>query len=158
MRAFVVFFLTLSLTVLPAHSAETITRGDFLLLLWEKNGGVPFDKTAHPFTDLTDDGTAQAAAWAYSEGLTLGVGDSRFAPDRPLTREECALFLRRDDLRLGRADWTSGSALSPECSAPWSGDSLSLACLSGRLPWICGTLAPTAPVSRDDALAALRFF
>lgn len=160
MRSFVVLVLGFWLTLLPVQAVETITRGEFVRLLWEKNGGVPFDKTAHPFTDLTDDDTAQAAAWAYHEGLTFGVGGALFAPERPLTREECALLLRRDDLRLSRQDWLGDGAAACndwEEVSPWSDDSLYRACVSGRLPWKEGTLAPTEPVSRTDALAALSY-
>ena len=57
-------FLVLSLLSLPAYAhqaSETVTRGQFLLLLWRAGGEVPFDKTAHPFTDLEEDAFSQAA-------------------------------------------------------------------------------------------------
>lgn len=158
MRYFLACLLTLSLCVLPARGAEGVTRGQFVLLLWQANGGVPFDKTAHPFTDLSDDGTAQAVAWAYTEGLVQGVVDDRFAPERPLTREEQALLLRRNDARLGLEEWGGDGAAA--CNdwaevSPWMDDSLYRACVTGRLPWRQGRLAPQSPVTAEEAYASL---
>lgn len=152
--------LILALLPLPARGGgETVTRGEFLLLLWESWGGVPFDKTAHPFTDLTGrDDLAQAAAWAYDLGLVKGVGEDRFAPDRPLTREECAHLLRRNDARLGRDVFLPDGAAA--CNdyqdiSPWADDSLYWACIMGRLPWRDCRLAPLSPITPEEAAYVL---
>lgn len=155
MRYFLAFLLicTLGVPAAAAEPEEPVTRGEFILLMWRSHGGVPFDKTAHPFSDLPDDELAQAVAWAYEEGLTQGVGDGLFAPERPLTREECAMLLRRDDRRLGRLPWAGDGAA--ECNdrleiSPWADDSLYRACVTGRLPWRQGRLAPLEPVTPQE--------
>lgn len=158
MRYFLACLLVCALGILPAAGAAPtapITRGDFVLLMWSSHGGVPFDKTAHPFSDVQTDELAQAVAWAYGEGLVQGVGGGLFAPERPLTREECALLLRRDDTRLGRIPWTGDGAA--ECNdrleiSPWADDSLYRACVTGRLPWRQGRLAPLEPVTIQEAV------
>ena len=63
------FPVLLLLLSLPAHAAEPpITRGEFVTLMWESQGGVPFDITAHPFTDL--EGRDEAAQADFTRTLT----------------------------------------------------------------------------------------
>lgn len=123
-----------------------VSRGEVLLLLWQSAGAVPYDKTAHPFTDLAGrDGLGQAAGWAYELGLIKGVGDGLFAPDRPMTREELATLLRRNDALLGRDTWLpDGAALCNDYAdiSPWADDSLYWACIMGRMAWRDCRLAP----------------
>lgn len=156
MKRLIFFLLVLTLLPSGAYGAEVpVTRGEFLLLLWQAGGSVPFDKTAHPFSDLNGrDNLSQAAAWACQEGLVKGVGDGLFAPDRPLTREECALLLRRNDLRLGREIFfPEGAAACNDYAdiSPWADDSLYWACATGRMPWRESRLAPLATVTRPEA-------
>ncbi len=135
-----------------APAAETspeeapVSRGEVLLLLWQSAGAVPYDKTAHPFTDLSlRDDLSQAAGWAYGLGLVKGVGDGLFAPDRPMTREELATLLRRNDALLGLDTWLpDGAALCNDYAdiSPWADDSLYWACIMGRMDWKNCRLAP----------------
>ncbi len=149
--------LLLCLALLPPSALASdcpISRGSFLILLWRSWGGVPYDKTAHPFTDLLDDSKAQAAAWAYDRGLVKGVGNGLFAPDRPLTREECAALLRRNDALLGRDTFLPDGASS--CNeyqdiSPWADDSLYWACITDRMPWQDGQFAPLGLVGQKEA-------
>lgn len=153
LKRFAAILILFSLLLpLPAHAGEdsAVTRGEFILLLWGSQGGVPFDKTAHPFTDLTEDGQAQAAAWAWYHGLTRGVGPARFAPDRPLTRAECATFLRRLDALWERDTFLpQGPSLCNDYEGvtPWGGDDLYWACITGRMDWRDSRLAPGEAVT-----------
>ncbi len=154
-RLFFCVLLTLFLLPAPALSyGESVTRGDFILLLWAASGSVPFDMTAHPFTDLSGrEELAQAVAWAYDLGLVKGVGENTFAPDRPLTREECALLLRRNDARLNREVFLPDGAA--QCNdgldiSPWADDSLYWACISGRMDWQENRLAPLEVVTAGE--------
>jgi len=150
-----VLILLAALFLLPARAAGApVTRGQFALLLWESQGGVPFDKTAHPFSDLPEDGQAQAVAWAWDLGLVKGVGGDRFAPDRPLTRLECAVLLRRLDRYLGLDPFLPAGAAACNDYAdttPWAGDDLYWACITARMDWQEGRLAPQGSVSQEEA-------
>ncbi|MFA5577238.1 MAG: S-layer homology domain-containing protein [Tissierellaceae bacterium] len=54
------------------------------------------------FTDVADDKYyANAIGWASSQGLVKGVGDGKFAPEQPITREELATILYRYSGLLG---------------------------------------------------------
>lgn len=158
-RRLVWALLLLSLWTVPVRAGEIpVTRGEFVVLMWESQGGVPFDKTAHPFLDLPDDAQAQAAAWAYDLGLVRGVGENRFAPDRPLTREECATLLRRLDARLGFDVFLpAGAALCNDYEGvtPWAEDNLYWACITGRMSWLHNRLAPQGPVDAAEAAGLL---
>ena len=81
---------------------------------------------------------ATAAAWCREAGLLLGTGDGRFSPDRPLTREELAVALRRYARILGRDTFLPAGVA--ECNdyadiSPWADDSLYWACDAGVLSW-----------------------
>lgn len=152
------FPVLLLLLSLPTRAAEPpVTRGEFVILMWESQGGVPFDITAHPFTDLEGrDEEAQAVAWAYDLKLVKGVGDALFAPDRSLTREECATFLRRLDAHLGLDTFLPGGAAlcnDYENVSLWAQDDLYWACIMGRMDWLENQLAPKGSVGLDAAKA-----
>ena len=155
-RRFVWALLLLPLCLPPVWGAEApITRGEFLLLLWEDGGALPYDITDHPFSGLNGrDAEAQAAAWAWNGGLVNGVGGGLFAPDRILTREECAALLRRYDAYLGRDIFLPlGPSLCNDYEgiSPWAGDDLYWACITGRMKWLHSRLAPLSPVTREAA-------
>ena len=52
---------------------------------------------AAAFTDVAADAdSAQAVAWAVSEGITTGTSDTTFSPDSTCTRGQIVTFLYRD--------------------------------------------------------------
>ena len=76
---------------------QTITRGDFVLVLW-RMAGKPAPTTASPFTDVTPGGYYyEAILWAYEQGIVKGISDTAFAPDSMLTREQAMTILFRFD-------------------------------------------------------------
>jgi len=138
-----------------------ITRGQFAVALWESVGAVPF--AVCDFADVPPQGDAAVAiGWAQAEGLMRGVGDGLFAPDRPITRQEAAVALRR----CGRA-WGMDTFLPDgvaECNDyldadPWAGDDLYWACGEGWLPWSeGGRLDPYGGFTDQELDSVLRFF
>lgn len=154
-RYFCCCFLLAALLSFPAEaSGAPVSRGELILLMWRCAGSVPFDMTAHPFTDLEGaDQVAQTVAWAWDLGLVKGVGGSLFAPERPLTREECALLLRRWDALLGREVFLPDGAAACNDFAdisPWADDSLYWACITGRMAWREGRFAPLEGVCLQE--------
>ena len=45
-----------------------------------------------PFTDLTADWYKTAVLWAYQTGVTSGVSETTFAPDRPSRASRSPVF------------------------------------------------------------------
>ena len=143
----------------PAGAAEApLHRGDLAAALWEAQG-CPDPQGDCPFSDLPPaDPRAPALAWAAEQGLVNGTGGGAFAPDRPATREEAAVLLRR------YARWLGQDAFYPEIArcndyediSPWADDSLYWAAGTGVLPWSPGgRLDPQGPVAQADLAAAL---
>ena len=84
--ALLLLLLLLFPKVRAAAGEGTVTRGTFVILLWESAGAVPYD-AAVSFTDVPrDHDCAQALGWAAARDLVRGVGGGRFEPDRPITR------------------------------------------------------------------------
>lgn len=104
---------------------------------------------------------AQAVDWARTMGLVRGVGEDRFEPDRPLTREEFAQLLYVYAYRTGnRAEGSAGRAAEAfsdfsECYAS-TRDAVNWAVEEGLLTGFEEKLSPKAGVTR--AQAALVFY
>lgn len=145
-----------------AFAAAPMSRGEFVQALWELWGSVPYEDT-FLFSDLPHDTPyTSAVCWAHDLGLVLGVGDGCFAPERPITREEAALFLRRAAAHIGRDTALSSNAANCDDYAdasPWSGDALYWAVESGLMDWAEGGLrAPEGLISPDEGHAILLRF
>ncbi len=74
----------------------TVTRAEFTKMVCAAFGVVPSTKTTQTFTDvLTSDwyfGYVEAAA---EKGIVLGISDTEFAPNAPITREQMAAMMYR---------------------------------------------------------------
>ena len=73
---------------------KPVTRAEFVTMLW-RLAGKP-EVGGNVFNDVTEDAYYRVAAnWAYKNGITSGVGDSRFAPNNDCTREQVITMLYR---------------------------------------------------------------
>lgn len=158
MRLLCSALLILSLLA-PVGAAEApLARGDLAAALWEAQG-CPAPQGHCPFSDLPPaDPRAPALTWAAEQGLVRGTGGGAFAPDRPATREEAAVLLRRYARWLGQDAFYPEIARCNDCEdiSPWADDSLYWAAGTGVLPWSPGgRLDPQGPVTQTDLSAAL---
>ena len=139
--ALLLILLLLCPKVRAAPGEGALTRGAFVVLLWESAGAVPYD-AASAFSDVPrDHPCAQALGWAAAQSLVLGVGEGRFAPDRPITREEAALLLRRWAALQGRDTFLPDGAAACNDYAdvsPWADDALYWATGTGLMEWSPG--------------------
>ena len=142
MQEFAALLLLLLLLCPTARGEEgPVTRGGFVSALWESAGAVPYDAQT-PFSDVSPRADyAPAVSWAAHQGLVLGTGEGRFQPERPITREEAAVLLRRWAALL---EWDTflpdGVAACNDYQdiSPWADDSLYWACDAGVQPWSPG--------------------
>jgi hypothetical protein len=127
----------------------TITRGQFLSMLWRLQGR-PDGFGPHPWSD----GTARlddALRWAAATGVGVGFADGRYRPGAPSSRGQALAMLWR---LAGRPD-----GFGPH---PWSDG---VARLDGALRWAAatgvmggyrdGTFRPDLPLSRAQAAQVL---
>ena len=160
--ALLLLLLLLFPKVRAAAGEGTVTRGNFVVLLWESAGAVPYD-AATTFTDVPrDHACAQALGWAAARDLVRGVGGGRFEPDRPITREETAVLLRRWAALQGRDTYLPDGAAG--CtdyadSSPWADDALYWAAGTGLMEWSPGgRLDPGGTLTPGQASGILHRF
>ena len=73
----------------------TTTRAQMVTFLW-RAAGCPVVNYAMSFTDVSGYAYyAEAVRWAVSEGITKGVTDTLFMPNRTVTRAQAVTFLWR---------------------------------------------------------------
>ena len=72
-----------------------ITRGDFVTALGRLSGVDAKAYTKSSFTDVKSGSYYLSyIEWAYSKGIIQGIGNSQFAPERAITRQEIAVILQ----------------------------------------------------------------
>ena len=153
--ALLLLFLLLFPRARAAALPAAVTRGEFVILLWESAGAVPGD-AAQGFSDVgKDDDCSTAVGWAAEHRLVLGTGGGRFEPDRPITREEAAVLLRRWAALQGRDTFLpDGVAACNDYAdiSPWADNSLYWATDTGLLEWSPGgRLDPAGTLTPDQA-------
>ena len=72
--------------------ALNVTRGMFVTTLYSSAGSP--DVELSNFSDVAPTAWyAKAVAWASQQGIVSGIGNNKFGPDMPITREQIALIL-----------------------------------------------------------------
>lgn len=88
------------------------TRGQIVTFLWRSEGS-PKRRSLCPYTDVkSTDYYYDAVCWASLHGITSGVSQTEFAPDKPVTRAQVASFLHRIASRPSVQDGISFSDVS----------------------------------------------
>ena len=72
---------------------DDLTRAQFAQIIYNKEGRPQAKSGA--FTDVTTGWYADAVNWAAEKGIVTGIGGGKFAPDRPITRQDLAVMLWR---------------------------------------------------------------
>lgn len=70
------------------------TRAQVVMILYRMQG-TPTVSTTAGFTDLTRKWYRDAINWAVEENIVKGVSDTRFSPDKAITREDLVTILYR---------------------------------------------------------------
>ena len=88
---------------------DTLTRAMLVTVLYRMAGSPAVDAPSG-FTDVADgQWYSDAIAWAAANGIVNGVGNNRFAPSEPVTREQlAAIFFRYAKAEAPEADVLSG--------------------------------------------------
>ncbi len=74
----------------------TITRAMFVTVLYRMAGEPQPEDLTTSFTDLVEgEYYVPAVAWAVEEGITNGISQTQFAPNKALSRQELATMLYR---------------------------------------------------------------
>ena len=73
---------------------DTITRAQFATMFY-RLAGSPASGEGSQFADLTQDWYKKPVAWAASNGILNGTGDTTFSPNDTVTREQIAAVFYR---------------------------------------------------------------
>ena len=74
----------------------SMTRGDFVLILYRNAGSPSVYGVSNPFTDVTStDYYYEAVLWAYRNNVVNGTSTTTFGPKGKITREQIASILWR---------------------------------------------------------------
>ena len=75
--------------------SQTLTRAQLVTILY-RMAGSPRVESSGSFTDVPEKAWyAKAVTWAADSGIVNGIGQGRFAPGDPITREQIAAILHR---------------------------------------------------------------
>lgn len=74
---------------------KEMTRAMLVTVLYRAAGSPDVSGQPVPFTDLKQNWYRDAVAWAYHMGVTAGVSNEKFAPDKKVTREQLVVMLYR---------------------------------------------------------------
>ena len=75
-------------------SYDGCTRAQVVTFLWAASGRPEPKSAENPFTDVANDAWyAKPVLWAVENGITTGVSDTQFGPDRICTRGQIVTFL-----------------------------------------------------------------
>lgn len=99
---------------------RSITRADFVTVLGRMAGIDQSKFTKNAFKDVHGGYYAAYVNWASEKGIVQGVGNGKFDPNRPITREEMAVmmnkFLQVTNKKLSEKEskvFTDGGTIAP---------------------------------------------
>lgn len=137
---------------------ETMTRAMFATVLYRMAGSPSVDGLSVSFKDVKESSWAyNAIVWAYSEGVTKGVGSDMFAPEQSITREELVTMLHRyaDTPEVsGELSFTDSASVSDWAQAAvlWASQSK---IVNG---YETGAFGPSDTASRAEMAAVIQRF
>ncbi len=138
--------------------AAEVTRGMFVTVLY-RIAGEPAVSEAAAFDDVAADKYyANAVAWATANGITNGMSETEFMPERSISREQMATILYRYAEAAGE-DVSIGDTLSfsdAESINDYAVSAIEWACAAGLMNgYPEGTFAPQNTATRAEAAAVL---
>ncbi len=137
-----------------------LTRGEFMVMLMKTYGISPDENATHNFKDAGDTYYTCYLAAAKRLGISAGVGNNMYAPDKEITRQEMFALLYNalkviDQIPTG----DSGRTLSDFADAgqinPWALDSMTLLVNTGTIGGSGGNIYPADTTTRAEMAQVL---
>lgn len=143
------------------HPDASVTRAQFVLMLW-RAAGKPQAKTQAQFVDTANGGWyADALNWACENGLVNGISATQFGPDAPVTRQQAMTILFRYSGSARGMESLFSDVYAQTFSdsgkiAGWAKDAVWWAVYHGLVSGIGrDTISPESPASRAQIAAIL---
>ncbi|MBQ3390582.1 MAG: S-layer homology domain-containing protein [Firmicutes bacterium] len=134
----------------------TLTRAQFVTILWRMAGEPDAGETSPAFNDVETGSWYEAAVnWSAEKDLVTGYGNGRFGPADPVTRQQIAVLFWRMEGQpsAGDAD-LSGFTDADEISS-WAQDAAGWAVETGLLHGNGSQLQPLGIATRAEAAQIL---
>ncbi|KXL54230.1 endo-1,4-beta-xylanase A precursor [Anaerotignum neopropionicum] len=137
-----------------------LTRGEFIVLMMKAYGIAPNTKAKDNFADAGNTYYTGYLATAKQLGITSGIGDNMYAPNKEITRQEMFTLLYNalkaiDQLPQGSV----GKTLSDFTDAPqvdkWAVDAMTLLVKTGTVSGNGGKITPTGTTTRGEMVQVL---
>ncbi len=138
-----------------------LTRGQLVTILGRMAGVRAADYPRCAFTDVADDAYyAPYIEWARRMNIVSGVGENRFAPDMPATREQLAVIVDYYALQQGILTVDSAPIALPftdaDAVSPWARNAVSQLVRAGALSgYPDGSFRAQQLVTREEACKVL---
>ena len=137
----------------------TMTRSMLVTVLGRLAGIDPADYAGKSdFTDVDDSWYGPYVAWAAENGVVEGIGNGKFAPDDPITREQlCTMLVRY----LGISDLNMPNVEDPATFSDqtqisdWAAEAVECFRLSGIVEGFAGAFRPQWNATRAEVSTVL---
>ena len=137
-----------------------VTRAQMVSMLYHLGGSPVLHVSGAPFADIDATSTYyNAVVWAYQCGIIIGIGDGRFDPTAPVSREQVCAMLNRgiipevsvsdDIIDEALRDFTDADDIEPSMRYD-----VGIVCAMGIMHgYGDGTLCPKGSITRAEAAA-----
>ena len=137
-----------------------LTRGQFIVMLLRAYGIEPNANPVDNFADAGNTYYTNHLATAKRLGISAGIGNNQFAPDKEITRQEMFTLLYHalkaiDELQQGASSETLSSFSDAGSIAPWARDAMTLLVETGTITGSDGKLSPVDSTTRAEMAQVL---
>jgi len=137
-----------------------LTRGQFIVMLMKAYGIAPDLNPKDNFADAGSTWYTGFLAAARQLGISAGVGDNLFAPEKEITRQEMFTLLHNalkviGQLPRGDSGKTLSSFTDADDIAPWAKDAMKLLVETGTIGGSGGKLTPADTTTRAQMARVL---
>ena len=140
----------------------SMTRGDFVLILYRNAGSPSVYGVSNPFTDVkSTDYYYEAVLWAYRNNVVNGTSTTTFSPNANVTREQMAAILYRyaQHKKYNTAASSGLNGFTDHASVSgYAAASLEWAVAEKLVNGSAGKLMPTGNATRAQVAAILHRF
>ena len=138
----------------------SLTRGQFITMLLRAYSISPDANLTANFTDAGNTYYTGYLAAAKRMGITSGIGDNMFAPDRGITRQEMFTLLysalkTTGNLPQGKSGKTLADFSDAAEIASWAKEAMTLLVETGTVSGSSGKLSPTSATTRAEMAQVL---
>ncbi len=137
-----------------------LTRGQFMVMVMRAYGISPEENPSDNFSDAGNQYYTGYLAAAKKLGITKGIGDNKFAPEKEITRQEMFTLLynslnQMDQLPKSTSTRVLTDYTDHEKVASWAKDSMALLVKSGTIEGSNRQLTPTDTTTRAQMAQVL---